>query len=97
MTVMSPSPIAKLLALAEQLPNGLMSDWQDTNHFELTSDGDPWIDLSEFFWDSGFGEYVPKNPCTSVDGKNIGLLLDIAEALKAAEPELRAALIEGQS
>lgn len=81
--------IAKLIELASQLPEGLHADWRDSNHYELRcqSDGDDywWLDLSDLFKGTEI-----HNWCESEFGKRVGLLMDIAETLKAAEPELAA-------
>ena len=41
---MSDERFKKLAELASQLPKGLGSDWEDTNHFEMTCDD------AEYFW-----------------------------------------------
>lgn len=75
--------IERLLVLAKQLPPNLRSDWEGTNHFELQSSASGeffWLDLTEF-WDKAVwqhGDYL----------KRVGLLMDIAVALKKAEPQI---------
>ena len=65
----------KLKTLAAKLPEGLNSDWEDTNHYEMTSSG------KEYWWlllaDSA--EVFGENPMDTEPGKRLGLLMDIAE------------------
>ena len=69
----------KLRELASKLPKGLQSDWQGTNHYELTAPcGD-----NDYFWltlrDDSWYEFAPdSDPSESQDGKRVGLLMDIA-------------------
>lgn len=71
--------LVRLRELAAQLPTDLVSDWEDTNHFELTSRPavrDPnheywWLCLGDYF--RGF----PGLPCETTEGKRIGLMMDI--------------------
>lgn len=83
--------IKRLLELSKKLPEGLRSDWEGTNHFELQS-SDPkeeyfWLTLSAF-WDKSVWEHPGYL-------KQIGLLMDIAATLKQAEPMLKK--LNGQS
>ena len=84
---MSYDKMTALLDLAARLPPGLRSDWK-TNHFELTSAGEEeeyfWLCLRNLF-PNGISARMP---CDTEDGQRVGLLMDVAEALKAAEPEL---------
>jgi hypothetical protein len=82
--------IEALLELVCQLPKGLRSDWSGTNHFELTQPNPDagsywWFDGSEISYD---GAYLSQD---SELGRRLGLLMDIAEAAKAAEGELMTA------
>ncbi len=73
--------IDRLLRLIALLPAGLRADWDGTNHYELTADGDEkfwWLELSE----------ITNLHSESETGRRVGLLLDIAEAAKAAEVDL---------
>lgn len=77
--------LVQLIKLSEQLPEGLRSDWVDSNHFELTchSDDHFWLELAGLFLFHG-GDW-----CRLELGKRIGLVMDIAAKLKEAEPILR--------
>ena len=81
-----------LLDLASDLPEGLRADWDGTNHYELTAPADDggywWLTLAEMIHNENFHD----DPCLTVCGQRLGLLMDIAEALKAAEHELKALL-----
>jgi hypothetical protein len=63
----------RLSELAKGLPKGLRSDWDGTNHFELTSDAEEywWLFLLEGLDDID-------DPMESDRGKRIGLIMDIA-------------------
>lgn len=68
--------LSRLRGLAEQLPSGLVSDWIGTNHYELTTrtaSGDHW-----WLCLGGSFESATENHCETVEGKRIGLLMDIA-------------------
>lgn len=80
--------IAELLKLVEQLPKGLRSDWDCTNHYELTTSAE---DGEEYFW-LMCREF--DGDCNTEEGKRLGLLLDIAVTLKEAEKELLAKGVE---
>lgn len=90
-----PEVVRHLLDLADRLPKGVRSDWRDSNHYELASavwDGPYWwlcLDDYLLFADSD-GSPPPDSAqfCETEDGQKIGLLLDIAEALKAAAPTI---------
>jgi hypothetical protein len=71
---MSDDRLKKLAKLASQLPKGLCSDWEDTNHFEMTCDDAKyfWLDLSDGLPDV-------ECPDESIIGSRIGLMMDIAE------------------
>lgn len=61
----------RLKELAAQLPPKLGSDWDGTNHYELTCSGPEgyfWLMVRNFDSDSD-----------TEDGKRMGLLMDIAE------------------
>ena len=81
--------INHLISLSEQLPEKIQSDWVGTNHFELTTvdekaDDFFCLDLKEAMRDQLFDNWF-ETPF----GKKVGLLLDIAEALKESEPLLK--------
>lgn len=66
--------MTRLAELGAQLPLGLHSDWDGTNHFELTTPGG-----DEYWWLMvGDGIEDVDNPCESQVGKRLGLLMDIA-------------------
>ena len=67
----TPDP-SRLRELASMLPEGLQSDWRDTNHYELT-DGVAALWLAVF--DGARGLH---NPCDTEEGQRLGLLMDIA-------------------
>ena len=75
-----------LLDLASDLPKGLRADWDGTNHYEMTAPTDDggymWLKLEDLMWENG-------DISDTQIGYRTGLLMDIAEALKAAEPELK--------
>jgi len=77
--------IERLLELAKELPPMLQSDWKDTQHFELQSlhkdEEYFWLSLADF-WHPNVWEHPSYL-------RRIGLLMDIAEALKKAEPMLQ--------
>ena len=65
----------RLRELAKRLPNGLGSDWDGTNHYELTTPAG-----REYFWLMvGDGINGLENPCETEQGKRLGLIMDIAE------------------
>jgi hypothetical protein len=64
--------LSKLKQLAKKLPKGLHSDWDGTNHYELTAQG------KEYFW-LMVGDGLGDSGCETVVGKRFGLLMDIAE------------------
>lgn len=77
----------RLKELMGQLPKGLRSDWQETNHFELTSavKGEHfWLNLSEpgGTIDSPFMDFQTEQ------GRRVGLLMDIAEELVKIRDEV---------
>jgi len=78
--------VEKLIELAEQLPDGLSSDWQDTNHYELHGGKDYW-----WLMLLGVFDGYPKDasPCDTEEGKRLGLIMDIAARLRLALPELK--------
>ena len=77
-----------LLDLASHLPEGLRADC----HYEMTAPTDDggywWLTLAEIIHSENFHD----DPCLTVCGQRLGLLMDIAAVLKAAEPELKALL-----
>lgn len=78
-------PIERLLDLIAQLPAGLRADWNGTNHYELTTS-----DQSLPWWWLSLNEYTLEDfDSDSEVGQRVGLLLDLAEAAKAAEQYLR--------
>ena len=68
------SNLKGLAVLASQLPNGLCSDWENSNHFEMTCD-----DADHFWLFVSDGLDGIKNPMETEVGKRFGLLMDIAE------------------
>ncbi len=68
--------LAALLKLAENLPREMGSDWDGTNHYELTSTakGTPywWWSLTEI------ESPLESNTCETDAGKKLGLIMDIA-------------------
>lgn len=79
--------LKELCELAEKLPDKLLADWRNTNHYELTSD-----EVDGYWWlvvRGALPRVEGKMPCETEEGKRLGLLLDIAEKLKKAEPILR--------
>lgn len=83
--------LALLLDLASDLPEGLRADWKGTNHYEMTAptddDGYFWLIVDDFFHLDWAEAETPRD--TTVTGERLGLLMDIAAVLKAAEPELK--------
>lgn len=82
--------VKRLLDLIAQLPKGITADWRGTNHFWLYVDPPPeypwqywWFSAQEFRDRTLFSDRRD-------EGRRLGLLLDLAEAAKAAEEELRA-------
>ena len=69
--------LEKLRKLASGLPPKLNSDWDGTNHYELTSSGKSGEELD---WWLMAGEGVDDHPnaCESEEGKRLGLIMDIA-------------------
>lgn len=76
--------IAKLLELSKKLPEDLTSDWEGTNHFELTAPKE-----KNYYWWLVMSEVGPEPDSQSTEGQRLGLIMDIAEVLKKAEPELK--------
>ena len=74
-----------LLDLASDLPDGLRADWKGTNHYELTAPADD----GEYFWLT-LDNMAHRRSYD--DRERLGLLMEIAAVLKAAEPELKALL-----
>lgn len=68
-------PLERLRQLAAKLPKGLSSDWDGTNHYEMTSGG------KEYWWLflSDVAESFGPSPMETESGKRLGLLMDIAE------------------
>lgn len=64
----------KLSELAGKLPQSLKSDWDGTNHFELTAP----YESEDYFWlmvGDGLGS---GDDCHTVCGQRLGLIMDIA-------------------
>lgn len=61
-----------LKELASKLPKGLRSDWDGTNHFELTSS-----DSDDYFW-LMVGDGLCGCTCEDEFGKRFGLIMDVA-------------------
>ena len=85
--------LKRLIELAEKLPKGLHSDWDGTNHYELTSwarenDEYWWLIMGQLF-NSKLGYPEDLIPCDTEEGKRLGLIMDIAVALQEALPELK--------
>lgn len=79
------SKIRELLELIQKLPEGLRSDWDGTNHYELTSgvkDDYWWLDVPDVF-------VFRDNWSANEDGQRLGLIMDIAAKAKAAEKEIQ--------
>lgn len=71
--------LVKLRELARRLPTGLESDWDGTNHYELTIRSGTDADGGEYWWLMvGDGVQGLDNPCESETGRRLGLLMDIA-------------------
>lgn len=67
--------MSKIAALAAQLPTCLRSDWDHTNHYELTSTAP-----NDYFWlDVADVDFRHGSPCETEPGKKLGLIMDIAE------------------
>lgn len=85
--------LQKLLDLLEQLPEGLQSDWQGTNHYELTQPGPGsywWLELGDLNMPVELrNTYAGKTFCELEVGKRVGLLLDIAAQARKVLPELK--------
>lgn len=79
----TPKYLANLSKLAESLPEDLASDWDGTNHYEL-SDTSPGEDDGPYYWMilTPMVEEV-EDPCNSVFGRRVGLLMDIAAEVSA--------------
>jgi len=73
----------KLGRLAEQLPRGLVSDWEGTNHFELQAAGEP---DGPYFWlhvlDDAANLECVDSPCHTETGRKYGLLMDLAAEVR---------------
>ena len=81
--------LKRLLDLASRLPDGLRADWDGTNHYEMTAPTDDggyfWLTLDNMTYLTSYDG----DASGTDDGERLGLLMDIAEALKEVEPELR--------
>lgn len=78
--------IDKLAELVAKLPEELRSDWDGTNHYEMSGNKTRynwWLDVAEVFQDE-------EEPSTTVVGKRLGLIMDIAVAAQKAMPEIEA-------
>ena len=72
---MSTEPFSRLRELAATLPRGLRSDWDGTNHYEMTSSEEP----DDYFWLIASEGFVGiRNPSKTSYGRRLGLLMDIA-------------------
>ena len=72
-----------LRPLAAQLPKGLRADWQDTDHYELTSQ-----EPNEYFWLDLYDCLSREHHNSDTEtGKRAGLLLDLAEAVSKLKDE----------
>lgn len=94
---MKDNELTKLIELINQLPDGLQSDWRDTNHYELTTPQNK----DEYFWlcfsDMGKLWWSETMPCDTEEGHRLGLVMDIAaqaSKCKDAIKELRDDVIE---
>lgn len=84
-----PDKLAKLKELASLLPPCLVSDWKNSNHYELTCQAYDrktehdywWLSLGDYF--TGFND----SPCDTEVGKRVGLLMDIAEEVARLRDE----------
>lgn len=72
--------LGKLKELADKLPVGLRSDWEYTNHWELTGEGKDfwWLDLNSIAKPHNEEYFDANNP----EHQKIGLLMDIAEEVR---------------
>ena len=78
-----------LLDLASDLPDGLRADWDGTNYYDIVAETDDggylWLMLEDVMyyalWNAEASGPKPAD--------RLGLLMDIAAVLKAAEPELK--------
>ena len=90
--------IKGLIELADQLPQYLRSDWQDTNHFELT-DGS--VDAKDYFWIDFSDMFLPSDNdgmwCDGETGKRVGLVMDCVASLSANVGKLKALVAENES
>lgn len=76
--------LQEFIDLVEQLPLGLHSDWEHTNHYELTCfvKGEYWwLTLSDLFRDD--------LDCKSEEGQRVGLLMDVAAKAREILPLLK--------
>jgi hypothetical protein len=63
----------RLKKLASKLPSGLRSDWQHTNHFELTT-----ADRNSYWWvDLADGMLPHIDNWKTEEGKRRGLMMDV--------------------
>jgi len=67
-----------LKELVAKLPPGLRSDWEGTNHYELT------CSLPDEFWWLCLPTGSVGNVSATEEGKRLGLLMDIAVAAQQA-------------
>jgi hypothetical protein len=75
MTTPQPEWIQKIQVFCEKFPKTPRSDWENTNHYEITDpDGDAyfWLTLPDVFTNPGI--YYPDTE----EGKRVGLLMDLA-------------------
>lgn len=74
--------LKKLNALIDALPNGMRTDWQGTNHYEISGDDEPfWLDIADAF-------ALRSDISSTEEGKRVGLIMDAAAALKNEVPLL---------
>lgn len=88
--------IEKFLELARKLPDGLRSDWDDTNHYELTTNSEDYWWLILYDCARHPTQEDPQNPCETERGKKLGLIMDIAEQAKKIEPILEKQLDDNE-
>ena len=74
---------------AAAIPDGVRADWQGTNHFELSTNDNPfWLDLHD---DLEWLFSQPDNWCEMECGQSLGLVMDTFAAYK---PDVAALLAE---
>lgn len=81
------SQFAIIKVIIDKLPEGLNADWDGTNHYELSSNEEPfWLDIRDavLAGNKSAEAYLPGTE----DGKRLGLVMDAASVLKNEVPKL---------